>query len=665
MPKIIGFDTETYPEKHIERVFKNRRGGKIRQKTLFPSFLHLENYCKTHGIDISELDSTLTIEENVELLRALLPKTRSCDLASAELEETDYLPDGQKSYFSTQEFYSAQFYNPKIFKKHPKGKYCTTPLEVEKVFRGNRRGAIFLANNAEFDFAVLCKVLDPEKFRLRFLCNGARFLWGKINECMDQPLSKHDKCPCEFEFLCSQHQFRIYDLMNIFSMWPLAKIGKFIGVLKMDKPEYLGKRKPETEKERAYFENYALRDAEIGYYAGNWLLEKFGKVNVSLPSLAFGYFNKNYKPAGLYLKVEDGITAKLRLSYKGGRVEAWVRGSPGKKEYVYDVVSLYPSVMKEKPYPMGINGFAKKSTINLCHDGLALCTVKQDAEIPFLCLKTMCSDGNIKLIFPNGVFKAWFTYPELRYFSLSGLGKIIQVHEALETQGSKFYFKDYVDEFFNLKSSDKDHADFWKLCMNALYGKFAQDAHSPERQVNLGGSISQIEDFGNRKEKFQTNILASAYVSAYGRIKMHKNYLEAGAENLSYTDTDSIHSFKKLGGTGKGLGELDLKLEGQGTYIRSKFYLFNDLVRCRGMERIFDAKHIKVMIERNDVSVMSKILLRLRSAYRQHKPFLTESEVVKNFSLNEDCKRAYLKVLKGGELLSSYTTSEAIVISQR
>ena len=406
-----------------------------------------------------------------------------------------------------------------------------------------------------------------------------------------------------------------------------------------------------------------MRDAEIGYIAGKWLLNKFGKLSVSLPSLSFSYFNTNYPPKGLYLKADSELSTKLRLAYKGGRTESWVRGSPNKEEFVYDAVSLYPSVMKEKPFPMGINNLIKKFDVNLCHDGIALCTVKQDTSIPFLCLKVMCKDANIKLIFPNGVFKSWFTYPELRYFSVKGLGKILTVHEAFETRGSKFYFRDYINEFFNLKNSDKEHADFWKLCMNSLYGKFAQDAHSPELQINEDNSLTEIKDFGNRKENYQTNILASAYVSAFGRIKMHKYYEKCGAENLAYTDTDSIHSFKELTEIGTNLGDLAFKIKGHGTYIRSKFYLFNDMVRCRGMERIFTVDHLRTMIERNDVTIMSKILLRLRSAYRQHKPFLTERDGLKSFSLKDDCKRLYHKDLNGSELLNDYTTSTAVVLN--
>jgi len=554
--------------------------------------------------------------------------------------DTETVLSKEKDHFAYK-FYSAQFFNPELELNH----FLTEPDEVAEMFSHKTQGAIFLASNAEYDFTVLAKILDKNYFTMRCLYNGSRFLYGKLER--------------------KKHCWTIYDLRNIFTNWSLAKMGKFLNIEKLEKPSYLGQRKPETPLEKFYFKQYAMRDAEIGFYAGIWLIKKFGRLNVSLPSLAFKYFNRQYKPKGLYLRVESDLTQKLRLSYKGGRCESWVRGTPDRKIFAYDAVSLYPSVMLEKSFPIGQNGLQLKTDINLCHDGIALCTVKQDADIPFLCAKTVCSDGYIKLLFPNGVFQSWFTYPELRYFSVKRLGKILKVHEAFETKGCKFYFKGFIEEFFKLKQDDKEHADFWKLCMNSLYGKFAQDAHSPELEIQADNSIKAFEPSIKKRMNFMTNILVSAYITAYSRIKMHKYYTEIGADNLVYTDTDSLHSFKPFSNTGKGLGELDLKTEGIGTYVRSKFYILNDIVRCRGMERIFEAEHVRKLIEMNDVTIFSKILLRLRSAYRQHKPFLTEKPSQKSFSLKSDCKRIYQENLIGADLLSKYSTSEAVYLNEK
>lgn len=545
--------------------------------------------------------------------------------------------------FLSHAFLSAQFFSSELNFNN----FEINPEKVASYFTHRTRSAIFLSLNAEFDFTVLCKIIDLKKFQPILCYNKGRFMFGKL----------------KYRDQTKRAVWHFYDLGNIFTNWSLAKIGDFLRLSKLEKPEYLGERKPKTPLEWAYFTQYALRDAEICYEAGKWLIEKFGELRVSSPSLAFSYFNKKHTPKGLYLRVEPEITQKLRLAYRGGRCESWIRGSPDRIIYGYDKVSLYPSVMLKKPFPKGINGLKRKTSINLCHDGIANCTVKQDAEIPFLGLKTLCSDGNIKLLFPNGVFTSWFTYPELRYFSLKRLGKILKVHEAYETEGCHFYFKSYVNEFFKLKVEDFEHADFWKLFMTSLYGKFAQDALSPLDTIKADGSKEKMTSPTRKKEQFLTNILVSAYITAYSRIDMHREYCDLGAENLVYTDTDSIHSFKPISKLGKGLGDLDFYASGKATYLRSKFYILGDKVRCRGMERIFTAEHVRKMIENNDVTIISKTLLRLRSAYRQHKPFLTQLKSVKHFSLEPDAKRVYLKSLKGSELLTSYTTSEAVILN--
>jgi hypothetical protein len=549
--------------------------------------------------------------------------------------ETVLEPDGK--YFQYN-FFSAQFYSPEL----KLDDFVTDKEAVAAMFSNRTQGAIFLASNAEYDFTVLAKIMPKDVFKMRCLYNGARFLYGKLQR--------------------NKHCWTIYDLRNIFTNWSLAKMGAFLGLAKLEKPEYLGKRKPQTPTEKFYFRKYAMRDAEIGYYAGKWLIKKFGKLGVSLPSMAFSYFNRVNKPKGLYLRVEPDITQKLRLAYRGGRCEAWVRGSPDKPVKEYDVVSLYPYVMRNKPYPIGQNGLTSKSTINLCNDGIALVTVKQDSEIPFLGTKMLCDDGNIKLVFPNGTFKAWFTYPELRFFSVKQIGKIVKVHEALETCGCRFYFRDYIDEWFKLKLEDVKHADFYKLTMNATYGKFAQDAHSPELEITPDFKIIISKLLENKKQRFMTNVLVSAYITAYSRISMYERYESIGAENLVYTDTDSIHTFKEISDTGKNLGDLAFKGEGLATYVRAKFYILNNQVRCRGMERIFKPEHVRKLIEMDDVTIFRTVLLRLRSAFRQHKAFLTEQPQIKHFSLEPDCKRIYLKSLKGEQMLNDWTRSNAVFL---
>jgi hypothetical protein len=540
------------------------------------------------------------------------------------------------------QFFSAQFYCKELGMHD----FVSDPEQLRSYFTCKTRGSIFLAQNAEYDFTVLRKALKSDYFTFKFLQNKGRFIYGKL--------------------VRQDHAWSIYDLRNIFVNWSLKRIGEFIDLKKLDKPSYLGLRIPETPKEWIYFKKYALRDAEICYKAGKWIIDNCGFIKVTTPSLSFSIFNKHFKPYGIYLKIEDSIAKKLRLAYKGGRSECFIRGSPEKKVYVYDVVSLYSYIMRNYKVPLGIGKLHHKKTLDLSHEGIANVYIEQDAAIPVLPLKMFTKDGTYKLVFPNGKFASWFTYPELRYLEWKNLGKILKVHEAFEVERSTHAFKPFVDYYFNLKQTDVKGSAFWKLFLNSLYGKFAQDVASPELLVSPDGDVTELEKFSKKKLMVQTNIMVAAYITARARLYMHSLYEKVGIKNMVYTDTDSIHTFKPFSIIGENLGDLSFKGETDGlrrsTYIRSKFYVFNDVLKCKGLQYVLKADDMRKLIEIGNVEVLTKMLLRIRSAFRRHKELLTETDMIKQFTLENDGKRSYRKALYGKQLLIDYTDSKAVVL---
>jgi hypothetical protein len=357
---------------------------------------------------------------------------------------------------------------------------------------------------------------------------------------------------------------------------------------------------------------------------------------------------------------------KIRLAYKGGRCEAWVRGSPDRKIYVYDVVSLYPYVMANYKYPLAISKIKTKTDIDLSKEGFAECTVYQDSDIPFLSLRMFTSDGSYKLVFPNGKFTSYFTYPELRYFEWANLGKILKVHKAFELEGSNYIFSDFVNYYFNKKLNDPLNSAFWKLFLNSLYGKFGQTTKNTWYKLTPVKKLEKVDKETRLKFKPKRNMLIAAYITARGRIYMHQQYKKVGAENMVYTDTDSIHTFKKLDVSDNTLGSLSFKGktdgEGRATYVRSKFYIFNDVLKCKGLHYVLKADEMRKFIEVGNVKVLSKFLVRLRSAFSRHLPLLSETDMMKQFTLNSDEKRVYHKALFGKNLLTDYADSEAVCL---
>jgi hypothetical protein len=512
------------------------------------------------------------------------------------------------------------------------------------IFNNKTRSSVFVSFNAEFDFAALLKTIDRTAYTVKAIYNKSRFIRAEITR--------------------KNLHWYIYDLMNIFPLFNLKRLGEMFNVPKLEKPDFLGIDKPKNDREWQILRDYAMQDAKICYVVAKWVQNRFGILGLTLPSTCLNYFNRVYKPDYIYqCKSFREHEPYIRQAYKGGRVEAWVRGSPPQKVYVYDVVSLYPYIMCEYAFPCGNLPLKVKTTLNLDREGAAECTVLQDSEIPLLCTRLPDQHGFYKLVFPNGKFKDWFTIAELRAFEIKRLGKILTVHKVLEANDNRFYFKDYVNEFWKLKNEDVEKRDFWKLCLNALYGKFGFNGKGEQLLFAPTQMIKQPLPESENPLRFPRNVLLASYVTAYARIYMHKLYSMVGAENIAYTDTDSIHSFKPLNFTGENLGDLSFKGEGKATYIRAKFYLLNDYVKCRGLPKIFSANDLRNMIKKGTVKTATRKLERLRNAYRRHLPFLCEVLECKNFSLEEDGKRVYHKHLNNVELLEDYSTSTAVMLN--
>jgi len=97
--------------------------------------------------------------------------------------------------------------------------------------------------------------------------------------------------------------------------------------------------------------------------------------------------------------------------------------------------------------------------------------------------------------------------------------------------------------------------------------------------------------------------------------------------------------------------------EGRASFIRSKFYIFNDTLKCRGLMCMSSANEMRTMIENNKVQQNIDSLLRIRSAFRRHKQMLSAVGMLKHFSIDDDKKRTYTKTLKGLKLLTDFSES--------
>lgn len=164
----------------------------------------------------------------------------------------------------------------------------------------------------------------------------------------------------------------------------------------------------------------------------------------------------------------------FRNYYFGGRVEFFDSGIIKGDYTVYDVNSMYPSVMKDEQHPTGRN------YLNYGDD------LESAWEQEFFFIELT---GNSKgafpvrtktgLEFPHGVNTFYTTSHELKIALKHDLIIIHEVHKILAPQKT-INFSLYVNHFIKDKIEAKESNDkigelFAKLLLNSAYGKFGQN----------------------------------------------------------------------------------------------------------------------------------------------------------------------------------------------
>lgn len=292
------------------------------------------------------------------------------------------------------------------------------------------------------------------------------------------------------------------------------------------------------------------------------------------------------------------LDKEIRSSYFGGRVEIFKPVYKGKKPlYCYDVNSLYPFILRNNVFPnefrYEVYHYAGKNTL-----GFYECEVDcPKMKIPFL--------GTVikgKYIFPTGKFKGLYSIQEIDY--ARALGYKIKTGKGYIFQSGGYIFKDYIDELYKIReASPKNSVDnvIAKLLMNSCYGRFGLNSEKeklvfdtgfnaikPDIEIMVGKNLYRLG-----KEKIEldsfTNVAIASYVTSYARIYMHKEIYSKCANELYYTDTDSIFTTKKFKES-NALGGLKLEYTcNEACFLLPKTYKAGKKIVMKG----FDNKKIQ------------------------------------------------------------------------
>lgn len=549
---------------------------------------------------------------------------------------------------SVHEFYSFQAYSD----DYPHLRvFSTNPDDITKLLTDKYKNAWFVTFNLSFDAIVISKMLKNKGYTFM-----ACFAGSRITRCTIRKGGR---------------KWVICDLRNIFPNTNLAKIGEALKLNKLEKPSYLGQRAPQTPQEIAYFYQYAMRDAEICYRMSALIRDEFKTFRSTCAGLAIRIFKRDFCHIRKLPKYNDVLNDKFRLAYHGGRTECFIRGVNTEKVKVYDVNSLYPYVMKVKPYPNVLENFTHKSSLNLEHEGIAHVQISQDAAFPPIGIKHLCIDGLTKLLFPNGTFNAWCTYPELRALEQHGCGKILKVYEAYEWANTCKPFTEYIDYMYAKKQeasiNDSPKRMLYKIMLNSTYGKFGEHGLITFRVFE--GDEIVLEVHPQPKAAWYHSVVWAAYITAYARLHTWGMIRSLNPNGVYYTDTDCAHTSEDLSSQcSDALGALKVEKECpamQACYIRSKFYMIDDAVVMKGFKVYDTAAKVKLAIFQGNFTRYEHRITKALEAQRIHKPALFEYDMAKRFSVEEDGKRNFKRYLDNQALLFENSLSIPVQVMEQ
>lgn len=306
-----------------------------------------------------------------------------------------------------------------------------------------------------------------------------------------------------------------------------------------------------TEQEREYLRH----DVTIAARALRYFIDQ-GLYGMTIGSIAL----KSFKKTGNVEKnwqnlfpMDLELDSEIRQAYKGAftYVKDTETGKEQKEGLVFDVNSLYPSVMYYEKMPYGV-------PIKFCGK------YKEDKCYPYYFQILACSFELKKGMLPTIQLKNNLSFIPTEYVK-SSKGELItmcmtctdlelflehydvydlEYHAGYKFKATDKLFKEFIDHWISIKNESTINGNagmrtIAKLMLNNLYGKFA----------SRPTGFSKIPYFENGEVKYKLSeeeertmmyVPIGAAITAYARGKTIRS-AQANYERFIYADTDSLH----------------------------------------------------------------------------------------------------------------------------
>lgn len=412
-------------------------------------------------------------------------------------------------------------------------------------------GGTYYFHNAAFDCEFIIWHLLTNGFEYSekaktktfktLISNMGKFYQMKV--CFEKK-GKNKALTCTFKDSLKKLPMKVSQIAKAFDL-PISK-------LEIDYTEYRPIGHELTLQERDYIRN----DVQIVARA---LHQQFGK---GLDRLTIGSDALNgYKDIigskwdDWFPKIHLEMDAMIRKAYRGGYTYANPRFQADEEHEdrlqgygaAFDVNSLYPDVMYNRPLPIGqpiyFHGEYKDNPqyplyiqFLTCH-----CKLKPD-HLPTLQIKNNPfyseteyihdTEGTVELALTNIDLEILMQQYDVTVFSYNG-GYMFEQATGL--------FKDYIDYWMHIKETTTGGLrQLAKLMLNSLYGKFATNPDVTPKLPYLKEDGSVGYRLGEKETRDPVYTPMGCFITAWARYKTI-NAAQSVYDRFMYCDTDSIH----------------------------------------------------------------------------------------------------------------------------
>jgi hypothetical protein len=300
----------------------------------------------------------------------------------------------------------------------------------------------------------------------------------------------------------------------------------------------------------------------------------------------------------LPLEVDNDI----RRAYKGGFTYLNPKFKNKRLEgLVYDVNSLYPSVMRFNPMPYGYPIFYHGEYVPDKHYPLYIQRIRCEFKVKRGHIPTIQLKKNRLFVeteylkSSNGeIVEMTLTSVDLKLFLAHYKPSNLEYICGYKFKQCEGVFNGYIDYWANVKANSKGGTrQLAKLMLNNLYGKFATNPLSITKIPYLDDK--EIVRYKLSEPDFRDSVYTAvgAFITAYARYKTITT-AQSLYKRFIYADTDSIHLVGHEAPTNIVIHDTDLgawKLETtfiDSKFLRAKTYLETNekgmlQVKCAGM----------------------------------------------------------------------------------